>query len=402
MQFDISDKHTQRGRKKAKTFCPSPRNHNPSITKTLPSSFTITTTSFPSTKTTTFQRQNQATSQTRAPTTPSLWSPATSPPTGTMSPVTLDLSSDFHPSSRPPPPTQRTLLLAPPSLAADATRVSSLFTSGAFDRATTDLHMLDRLAAGLVALPPSTYDLVLVLAGDVPTPQLDRALWALLVPAVKPGGKVSAEDGRLSRDSVSTLAEAREAVLAGLVAGEDGFVKPDGWGEEEAVPIVFGLRKKKKENGVPPPAAPPKGVGFVDFSDDLDLDADDDDGLIDEDALLTEADLRRPVPQPPECAPQPGKKRRACKDCTCGLAERKFYSISVLERASDADCGGRQALRQKTSSGATRQTRTLARSSSRRPTSTSSTLPSRARRGRAIRATWGMRFGVLVGSSSGL
>ncbi|KAK0752261.1 cytokine-induced anti-apoptosis inhibitor 1, Fe-S biogenesis-domain-containing protein [Schizothecium vesticola] len=259
-----------------------------------------------------------------------------------MSPISLDLTSDFHPSSRPPPPTQRTLLLAPPSLAADATRVSSLFTSGAFDRATTDLHMLDRLAAGLVALPPSTYDLVLVLAGDTPTPQLDRALWALLVPAVKPGGKVSAEDGRLSRDSVSTLAEAREAVLAGLVAGEDGFVKPDGWGEEEAVPIIFGLRKKKvekKENAPPVPAPPLKGVGFVDFSDDLDLDADDDDGLIDEDALLTEADLRRPVPQPPECAPQPGKKRRACKDCTCGLAERLEAEDKQRRDKADKDLG---------------------------------------------------------------
>lgn len=244
-------------------------------------------------------------------------------------PITLDLTSDFSPTSRPPPPQQRTLLLAPPSLAASATRLPSLFTSGAFSRATTDLHMLDRLAAGLVTLPPSTYDLVLVLAGDDATPQLDRALWALIVPAVKPGGKVSAEDGRLSKDSVGTLAEAREGVLAGMVAGEDGFVKPEGWGEEEeAVPIVFGLRgKKKKENVAPPPVQapqPPKGVGFIDFSDDLDLDADDDD-LIDEETLLTDADLRRPVPQPPECAPQPGKKRRACKDCTCGLAERKFY-----------------------------------------------------------------------------
>lgn len=316
-------------------------------------------------------------------------------------PITLDLTSDFSPTSRPPPPQQRTLLLAPPSLAASATRLPSLFTSGAFSRATTDLHMLDRLAAGLVTLPPSTYDLVLVLAGDDATPQLDRALWALIVPAVKPGGKVSAEDGRLSKDSVGTLAEAREGVLAGMVAGEDGFVKPEGWGEEEeAVPIVFGLRgNKKKENVAPPPVQapqPPKGVGFIDFSDDLDLDADDDD-LIDEETLLTDADLRRPVPQPPECAPQPGKKRRACKDCTCGLAERKFYSHIIRLSVLDADDRGRrQASKQKTSSAATRRTRTSARSSSRRRTSMSWISPSRARRGRAIRVIWGTRFGVLV------
>lgn len=324
-----------------------------------------------------------------------------------MAPITLGLTSDFSPSSRPPPPQQRTLLLAPPSLAASPTRLPSLFTSGAFSRATTDLHMLDRLAAGLVTLPPSTYDLVLVLAGDDATPQLNRALWALIVPAVKPGGKVSAEDGRLSKDSVGTLAEAREAVLAGLVAGEDGFVKPEGWGEEEAVPIAFGLKRKnkvevgeKKENAPPPAvqAPPPKGVGFVDFSDDLDLDADDadDDGLIDEETLLTEADLRRPVPQPPECAPQPGKKRRACKDCTCGLAERKSFPCVSRPGCDVTLTTGQQASKQKTSSAATRRTRTSARSSSRRRTSTSWISPSRARRGRATLVIWGMRFGVLV------
>ncbi|KAK1833236.1 Fe-S cluster assembly protein dre2 [Podospora conica] len=261
-------------------------------------------------------------------------------------PITLDLTtSDFSPA---PPPSGRTLLLAPPSLASSATRLPSLFTSGAFDRSTTDLHMLDRLAAGLITLPPATYDLVLVLAHDDGEPgTLDRALWTLLVPAVKPGGKVSAEDGRLSRYGLATP-EAREAVLAGLVAGEDGFVKPED--EGEAVPIVFGLKRKSKaaaaENTAPPaptPAPqPPKGVGFVDFSDDLDLDLDaDDDGaeLIDEETLLTEEDLRRPVPQPPECAPQPGKKRRACKDCTCGLAERLEAEDKQRRDKADKDLG---------------------------------------------------------------
>lgn len=336
MQFDISDKRTPE--KKSQDILSISAQLNPSTTKTLHHPQ-------PSRQLHPLPQPPSTTIPNKGPK-PPIPPAAATPTTVTMAPITLDLASDFSPSSRPPPPQQRTLLLAPPSLAASSTRLPSLFNSGAFSRATTDLHMLDRLAAGLVTLPPSTYDLVLVLAGDDATPQLNRALWALIVPAVKPGGKVSAEDGRLSKDSVGTLAEAREGVLAGMVAGEDGFVKPEGWGEEdEGVKIVFGLRKKnkveageKKENAPPPPVQappqPPKGVGFVDFSDDLDLDADEDedDGLIDEETLLTEADLRRPVPQPPECAPQPGKKRRACKDCTCGLAERKFYpSLSILD-----------------------------------------------------------------------
>ncbi|KAK3328356.1 cytokine-induced anti-apoptosis inhibitor 1, Fe-S biogenesis-domain-containing protein [Cercophora scortea] len=283
-----------------------------------------------------------------------------------MSPI-LDFSSDFNPSpstTTPPqngssasPSSQRTLLLAPPSIAAHEERLNTLFTTS-FPRATTDLQMLDRLAAGLVTLPHATYDLVLVLTDPDGSRHAEaaallggREVWARLVPALKAGGKLRSEDGSLGTAKAGP--EAREAVLAGLVSGPDGFTKPDE-AEEEAVPLRFGLKRKTAgtatQNGngtrssagpvvdsviinlgnkpapldkVPQPAAP-AGVGFVDFSDDLDLDldGDDDDDLIDEETLLTEADLHRPIQQPPECAPQPGKKRRACKDCTCGLAAR--------------------------------------------------------------------------------
>lgn len=258
-----------------------------------------------------------------------------------MSPITLDLTSDFDPAITTGAgsySTQRTLLVAPPSVASHEERISALFST--YPRDTTDLHMLDRLAAGLVTLPQSTYDLILVLTdpdgsrhAEASALLSNRTVWSLLVPALKAGGKLRSEDGTLGASTTATFPEAREAVLAGLVAGADGFTKPE-YAEEEAVPLRFSLKRKNNPNATPiaplqqsAPAqvvtAAPAGVGFVtlDLNDDLDLDGEDDD-VIDEDTLLTEADLRRPIQQPPKCQPKTGKKRRACKDCTCGLAER--------------------------------------------------------------------------------
>ncbi|KAL2269128.1 hypothetical protein VTJ83DRAFT_3974 [Remersonia thermophila] len=255
-------------------------------------------------------------------------------------PPALDLTPDFHPTmpaqTTATAGSRRTLLLAPPSLASREDRLSALFA--AHPRASTDLHMLDRLAAGLVSLPPSTYDLVLVLTdpdgsrrGEAAALLADRAVWSRLVPAIASGGRLQGEVPGFGQDAGSEKEAAvrKEAVLAGLVAaagGAEGFVKPE-YAEEVVVPLKLGFGKKNKaatgaNNKKEPTTAAPAGVGFVDFSDDLDLDAEDDDNVIDEETLLTEEDMRRPIQQPPECAPQPGKKRRACKDCTCGLAER--------------------------------------------------------------------------------
>lgn len=229
---------------------------------------------------------------------------------------------------------KRTLLLAPPSIAARAERISALFAT--FDADTTDLQMLDRLAGGLVTLPPATYDLVLVLTdpdGSRRSEALQflgsRAVFALLVPALKPGGRLASEDGSLGGNkNHAGSADAREAVLAGLLPGPDGFVKPK-VEEEEAVPLRFGLKKMAgntstttaSANGAHSSAGPavgtvtvdvggkqetldmvprvPAGVGFVNLDDDdIDFLDDDDDGdLVDEDDLLTEEDRNRPPPK---------------------------------------------------------------------------------------------------------
>lgn len=250
--------------------------------------------------------------------------------------VTIDTSDDFDFSPAPASVTKkqpnghsndgrRTLLLAPPSIASHEEKLRVAFS--AYDRAVTDLQMLDRLSAGLVTLPPATYDLVLLLTdtdGARHTEALQllsRDVFSYLVPAMKPGALLQSQDGNLH------ASETREAVLAGLVEGNGGFQKPE-YEEEVVVPLRFGAKKKANGNGngngatahssagpavgsvtVPlngkpttldmaPPAVKPLGVGFVDFSDDFGEEYDDDDDdLIDEDTLMTEADLARPIQQ---------------------------------------------------------------------------------------------------------
>ncbi|KAK8045094.1 hypothetical protein PG993_005118 [Apiospora rasikravindrae] len=264
-----------------------------------------------------------------------------------MSPtaVTIDNTDDFVTPSAAAQGEEaspaRTLLLAPPSIASHEEKLRDVLA--AHDRSTTDLQMLDRLSAGLVSLPDATYDLILVLTDAdgtriESTLLLNRDVFSKIVPTLKVGGKVQAQDGSLGPNNNGP--DVREAVLAGLVAVDNGFSKADD--AEAAIPLKLGFGKNRKKSsagpavesvtvhhakgadetlGMKPPAAKLTDVGFVDLSDDFDFPEDDGD-LIDEDTLLTEEDLKKPLEIPTECVPKVGKRRRACKDCTCGLAER--------------------------------------------------------------------------------
>ncbi|KAI1762198.1 Fe-S cluster assembly protein dre2 [Hypoxylon sp. FL1150] len=283
-----------------------------------------------------------------------------------MSPsiVTIDNTSDFDTFSSKPTQngssSQRTLLLAPPSIASHEERLRDVLA--AHDRSVTDLQMLDRLSAGLVKLPDSTYDLVLVLTDADGTRAestllLNRVVFAKVLTTLKAGGKIQAQDGSLALNSQAP--DAREALLSGLLPGADGFTKVDD-AATAAVPLKLGLGRNKKRsdagpaqntitvhqangkdaslNMVPPAVKPavPAGVGFVDFSDDFGIPEDDDDELIDEDTLLTEEDLNKPLAVPEECVPKVGKRRRACKDCTCGLAQRLEAEDAAKRKEADS------------------------------------------------------------------
>lgn len=206
--------------------------------------------------------------------------------------------------------TQRTLLLAPPSLASHPTALSSILSQ--YERSTTDLQMIDRLSAGLVSLPSATYDKVFVLSDASSTlgetlPLLTRSVLGPVAESLRLKGRLQAQDGT----NLETSSLAKEAVLAGLIAGKGGFEKPDYGSEEGTVSLKLSFKKKNKGEAIPVAAVTPvqtngrsinqdikpsvpAGVGFIDLSDDLD-DEFDDDEIIDEDTLMTEDDLKRPI-----------------------------------------------------------------------------------------------------------
>lgn len=210
----------------------------------------------------------------------------------TMAPsiVTIDTSDDLDmapvPQSNPGINAPRTLLLAPPSIAAHEEKLHALFTT--FPRASTDLQMLDRLSAGIVPLPQNTYSHVLLLTDTDGSRRaealhlLTRDVYTTLVPAMKPGAKLQTQDQPL------TAADSMEAIMAGLVQSEGGFEKPN-YEAADAVPLKLGGRKKKTDA--------PAGIfaGFAAAATSAGKSGGDEEELIDEDDLLDEEDFGRPI-----------------------------------------------------------------------------------------------------------
>lgn len=219
----------------------------------------------------------------------------------------MDTSDDFvMPTPKVTQSLKRTLLLSPPSISSHQEKLTNVLQT--YDRSLTDLQMLDRLSVGLVSLPSSTYDLILILSDADGSrresqPLLDRAVFSLLVAALKNGGQLRSQDGQLGEYDI---AEKNEGILAGLSFEPGvGFVKPN-MNAQETVPLKFGRKNVSQAAGglrnvnADQVSLPlngkrkiveevPAGVGFDDGNNDSD------DELIDEDELMEDEDFQRPI-----------------------------------------------------------------------------------------------------------
>ncbi|OXN15176.1 hypothetical protein CDV57_09727, partial [Aspergillus fumigatus] len=212
--------------------------------------------------------------------------------------------------------------------------------------------MLDRLALGLASLPDSAYSSIVILAGgdnsfSESLKLINRQIFNQIVGSLRRGGYI------YGQDAVSGIAfDHNEAILAGLIhVGNGKYQKPD-IKEMQAVPLRLGrkndhlagapsLQESAAEHPCPPEVSEDKtasvddGVAAVGSQKSLETmisastmnsNEASDDELINEDNLLDDT---------PECRPKAGKRRRACKDCTCGLAQ-KLQEEDAVKRA-DAD-----------------------------------------------------------------
>lgn len=166
-----------------------------------------------------------------------------------------------------------------------------------------ELQMIDRLARGLVSLPESAYDTIFLLAGaddafSEATQLLDRGTLLVVHQALRPGAKLQFQKGKSTQEP--TPAFRSGAILAGFVFGDNGeFIKPDSM-TQKAVPLKFRAKTIKSTEI----HFPVDGINRVtprnmkDVSTDISIDINGhDDELIDEDTLLDNDDMERPIIQ---------------------------------------------------------------------------------------------------------
>lgn len=165
---------------------------------------------------------------------------------------------------------------------------------------TVKRQVLDRVIANQVKLEDETYQVIHVTEPDHP---LSSTELSVLHNALRSGGWVE-----------GTQVPQLDAILAGFVVENEKYIKV------VKQPQTFELKKRNGASSGAKRALPvfkklQKDIVKLSLDDDS-LDESDDE-LVDENSLISQ-----PLSMPIKCDLRTAKKRRkACKDCTCGLKE---------------------------------------------------------------------------------
>ncbi|XP_067939660.1 anamorsin homolog isoform X2 [Watersipora subatra] len=182
----------------------------------------------------------------------------------------------------------------------------------------------------------STFDVAL--CGVVPpAASYDEHLLAEILRIIKPSGKLILVESLPHGENHSISSKLK---LTGYVEGEQlngtnlcEFVasKP---GYEVGASSQLALSFKKKTTT----QAPTKPTSQVWSLDSVEM-LDDDLELIDDNELLNEEDFKKPDPASLLAACGPGSGKKACKNCTCGLAEEQSTGVKLKSKPVTSSCG---------------------------------------------------------------
>lgn len=250
------------------------------------------------------------------------------------------------------------LLLIHPTLVTEPSSIDAAKTSliNAYSNSTISQYVIDRVASGQQPLESNKYDIIHYLAPvEAKKNQFNKKIMDIFYDALKPDGKFT---GLLPENSELL------AIQAGLLISDDNqmWIKPSSAASGSATGTVLLKRNvnKNSESGVKllptfkrlnsPPVMTDTSVASdtdsekilsdddkqmklkffnnmisgnmgVGFDDGNKFGADEEDvQMLDDDDLQIDS-LGVPLTQPVKCEISGSKRRRACKDCTCGLKE---------------------------------------------------------------------------------